>query len=128
MKRIMYLLLLLLFFSDLTCEHSNLCGSGDFLVLVANVHHVEDPGGAEAGQEEGQAEAEEGHDEWRVSHRYADPCTIVHSSKSSSIFCLSPVFGDKQQFDFSHGMLSNVELLAALKEKIFFHFLTIYLF
>ena len=49
--------------SDLTCEYSNLCGSGDFLVLVANVHHVEDPGGAEAGQEEGQAEAEEGHDE-----------------------------------------------------------------
>ena len=62
-KNYVYILLISFIFSDLTCEHSNLCGSGDFLVLVANVHHVEDPGGAEAGQEEGQEEAEEAHDE-----------------------------------------------------------------
>ena len=64
--------------SDLTCEHSNLRGSGDFLVLVAYIHYMEEPGGGEAGKQEGQAEAEEGHGD------------VMTPTQLYAAFCLSP--------------------------------------
>ena len=67
------------------------------------VHHVEDPGGGEASHEDPDEEAEEDHD----GAECLTECTIVqHVNK----FCLSPVFGDKKQFDF---LLSCCQKLTA---------------
>ena len=55
---------------------------------MAYVHHVEDPGGGEAGHEEPDEEAEEDH----AGAEYMTPAQL----NSTSTFCLSPVFGDKK--------------------------------
>ena len=59
---------------------------------MADVHHVENPGGGDANHEEPDEESEEDHD----GAEYLTPVQLYRTS----IFCLSPVFEDKKQFDF----------------------------
>ena len=61
---------------------------------MANVHYMKEPGGGEADKEEGQAEAEEGHDDGMTP-------TQLYTA-----FCLSSGVGDKQQLDWRSIMSS----------------------